>query len=91
MNCEGVQDREGGEHMNSNAIIKYYGYAPEVVNAPGIYLGFWPNEDGVFNGLAKLPELLDRKQKVRIVFDYDPDFPSAMIQVRGVLPVQKLW
>lgn len=77
--------------MNSDAVIEHYGYGPETVNAPGTYLGFWPNGDSVFDGLAKLPELLDRKQKVRIVFDYDPDFPSAMIQVCGVLSAQKPW
>ena len=77
--------------MNSNAIVEHYGYNPEAANAPGTYLGFWPNEDGVFDGLANLPELLDRKQKVRIVFDYDPDFPCAMIQVHGVQPVKKPW
>ena len=79
------------ENVNSNAIIAHYGYHQETVDAPGTYLGFWPNKDDVFDGLARLPELLDRQQKVRIVFDYDPDFPTAMIQVYGVKPIQKPW
>ncbi len=56
--------------MSSDDILKRYGYS---VSAPTI--GRWP-VSGALDRLSSLPEalrLMDAgKQKIRIVFDYDP-------------------
>lgn len=52
--------------------------------------GIWPNDGTALGRLGKLPEVLHlcqaEKKKIRIVFDYDPDFPKALLQIWGLEP-----
>lgn len=65
-------------------VLRHFGY-PEDTQEKGVGIGCW-EKSKIFNNLADLPELipyLDKNKKIRIVFDYDPDFPRALLQVTG--------
>ncbi len=68
--------------MSSDDILKRYGYS---VPAPTI--GRWP-VSGALDRLSSLPKALRLmgagEQKIRIVFDYDPDLPEALLQIWGL-------
>lgn len=64
--------------------LEHFGYTESDVRQEGLWVGLWKVEDGILDKLRKLPDVLDEKQKVRIVFDYDPNFPRAVIRVTGV-------
>lgn len=67
------------------AVFKHYGYSTE---SAAHYCGFWPNDGTALDRLGDLPEALRlckaEKQKIRIVFDYDPEYPMALIQTWGM-------
>ena len=68
-------------------IFRHYGY-PEDTPDKGIAVGNWEKDDA-FERLAFLPELipyLDKSKKVKIIFDYDPDYPRALLQVTAQKP-----
>lgn len=68
-------------------IFRHYGY-PKDTHDKGIAVGNWEKDDA-FERLAFLPELipyLDKSKKVKIIFDYDPDYPRALLQVTGQKP-----
>lgn len=65
--------------VNSQTVLEHYGREMDV----HAMRGFWKNDDSVLENLKKIPELLDAKEKIRITFDYDPDYPRALIQIRG--------
>ena len=68
-----------GESMNepsTNTIAAHYGYT-STANATGC----WPIDQGTLERLKTLAEVLDPKKKIKVTFDYDPDFPSASLQV----------
>lgn len=65
----------------------HFGY--EVKLEPGVGAGCWPNDgETIMRHLRVLPEILeqfsDPKKRIRVVFDYDPDFPRALFQVWGM-------
>jgi len=65
----------------------HFGY--EVKLEPGVGAGCWPNDGKtIMQNLRALPEILeqfsDPKKRIRVVFDYDPDFPRALFQVWGM-------
>jgi len=65
----------------------HFGY--EVKHEPGVGAGCWPNDGKtIMQNLRALPEVLeqfsDPKKRIRVVFDYDPDFPRALFQVWGM-------
>ena len=65
-------------------VLRHFGYS-EDTQEKGVGIGCW-EKSTVFERFAKLPELipyLDKNKKIRIVFDYDPDFPRALLQVTG--------
>jgi len=68
--------------METDNILKHYGYS---MAAPTI--GRWPI-DTALDRLIGLPEALRQmdagKQKIRITFDCDPDFPEALLQIWGL-------
>lgn len=71
----------------STEVMEHFGYMEGIPLDAGI--GCWPNDaDLILKRLAMLPEVLKRrgalKRKIRIVFDYDPDFPRALLQVWGL-------
>lgn len=57
-------------------IAEHYGYT-ETANTTGC----WQIDETTLERLKTLPEVLDPKRKIRITFDYDPDFPRALIQI----------
>ena len=67
--------------------LAHFGYDRSGV-APAI--GIWPNDGDALIRLGHLPEVLRlhqaEKKKIRIVFDYDPDFPKALLQIWGLEP-----
>ena len=65
----------------------HFGY--EVKLEPGVGTGCWSNDGKtIMQNLRALPEILeqfsDPKKRIRVVFDYDPDFPRALFQVWGM-------
>lgn len=71
----------------SAEVMEHFGYMEGIPLDVGI--GCWPNDaDLILKRLAVLPEVLKQrdalKRKIRIVFDYDPDFSSALLQVWGL-------
>lgn len=76
---------------NTKDALKHYGY-PEDTPDKDVGIGLWDKSDAL-DRLAKLPEMLphlDGNKKIRVVFDYDPDFPKALLQITG-LPANKPW
>ena len=70
---------------NTKDTLKHYGY-PEDTPDKDVGIGLWDKSDAL-DRLAKLPEMLpylDGNKKVRVVFDYDPDFPKALLQITGL-------
>jgi hypothetical protein len=57
-------------------VEKHYGYT-ESAHASA----YWEINENTLERLKLLPEALDPKKKIRVTFDYDPDFPRALIQV----------
>lgn len=70
--------------VSRKQILEHFGYTESDVRQEGLWVGLWKVEDGILDKLRKLPDVLDEKQKVRIIFDYDPNFPRAVIRVTGV-------
>lgn len=74
-------------HPDTEATLKHYGYDTEIA-APA--MGLWSNDGTTISRLGKLPEVLSmykaEKRKIRVVFDYDPDYPRALLQVFGLQP-----
>lgn len=70
---------------NTKDALKHYGY-PEDTPDKDVGIGLWDKSDAL-DRLAKLPEMLphlDGNKKIRVVFDYDPDFPKALLQITGL-------
>lgn len=71
--------------LNSKMVFEHYGHDAGD-RTQGI--GMWPNDGTVFKRLSALPEALehfgDPTKKIRVIFDYDPNYPRAMIQVWGM-------
>ncbi len=67
-----------------NDALKHFGYD----DYPEGHHGIWANDETLPEKLAAIPEVLNQffKGKTRIIFNYDTDFPQAVIQV---LPEQK--
>lgn len=66
-------------------VLLHFGY-PKDTPEKGVGIGRW-EKSKAFEKLANLPGLipyLDKNKKIRIVFDYDPDFPRALLQVTGL-------
>ena len=66
-------------------VLKHFGYE----GLDGIEgIGIWPNDGTAIDRLRNLPEAIKvmgaDTRKIRVVFDYDPDFPKAIIQIFGV-------
>lgn len=69
-------------------ILAHYGYAPDVVKTCG--MGIWAREDA-FERLEYMPDFMkyvDTKKKARIEFNYDPDFPAAVLVTKATLTAQ---
>ena len=68
-------------------ILAHYGYKPDIVRTCGV--GIWAKEDA-FQQLEYLPDFMkyvNAKEKARIEFNYDPDFPAAVLITKAALTV----
>lgn len=86
----GSEHRQLGEADNvtepdREIILKHYGYDSECV-AP--MMGIWRNDGTALSRLISLPDALGlykaEQRKIRVIFDYDPDYPWAVLQIWGL-------
>ena len=91
-NGEPTKDLEGW-HTNSwtaekEEALKHFGYPADWASdtCRGVY--YWKNkEENVFDRLAKMDVLvphMDKTKRVRVRFEYDPDYPIALFIVEGL-------
>ena len=69
------------DELDVDEVLKHYGYKPEKVHCNGGGFGVWRREEA-FQKLGSIKEFMlavDEKEKVRIEFSYDPDFPAALL------------
>ena len=76
-----------GKDATRDEPYAHFGY--EVKHESGVGTGCWSNDGKtIMQNLRALPEILeqfsDPKKRIRVVFDYDPDFPRALFQVWGM-------
>ena len=74
--------------MSREAVLEHYGYGD--TQEAHVAMGFWKKESvperiGMLSDV--LTEMLDLKKKVRIIFEYDPDFPRAYLRIEGAKEV----
>lgn len=79
--------KQWGKDATHDETYAHFGY--EVKHESGAGTGCWPNDGKtIMQNLRALPEVLERfsdpKKRIRVVFDYDPDFPRALFQVWGM-------
>ena len=79
--------KQWGKDATHDETYAHFGY--EVKHESGAGTGCWPNDGKtIMQNLRALPEVLeqfsDPKKRIRVVFDYDPDFPRALFQVWGM-------
>lgn len=79
-----LENTDAGD-IRREDVFGHFGYLEDDY-APSV--GIWPNNDGTLSRLGGLPEVLQSfggaQKKIRIVFDYDPNFPKALLQVWGL-------
>ena len=68
--------------VNSRMVLEHYGYKRDL-DGPR---GFWSNDGTIFERFCKIPEVIQQfgNGKIRVIFDYDPDFPRALVQILGL-------
>lgn len=73
------------EDTSKSETLRHYGYG-ESSTAPSC--GIWRNDEGVLDRLGELPQVLRlygaEKNKIRVVFDYDPDYGKSVLQIWGL-------
>lgn len=67
------------EALTTQEVIEHYGYKTAAGKS-----ACWKIDRETLNQLSKLPEVLDPKKKFRVTFDYDPEFPRALIQIEDM-------
>ena len=74
--------------MNRAKVMEHYGYKD--TQEAHVAMGFWKKES-VPERIGLLSEgllsALDFKKKIRVIFEYDPDFPRAYLRVEGTKEV----
>lgn len=74
--------------MSREAVLEHYGY--DDTDEAHVAMGFWKKES-VPEQIGKLSdaltETLDFEKKVRVIFEYDPDFARAYLRVEGTKEV----
>ena len=73
-----------------NEVLAHYGYSMEELRKEGeVGTGIW-NKEEAFVRLGSLPDFMkfvDSTKKARIIFEYDPDYPKALLITRADLAV----
>lgn len=60
--------------------LEHYGHDPKIQDQPNIMIGYWQTEMAA-EKIKKLPdfmEFVDDAKRLRITFDYDPDYPIVL-------------
>lgn len=77
------------DELDVDEVLKHYGYKLEEIYCNGIGIGVWRKEEA-FQKLGSIKEFMlavDEKEKARIKFNYDPDFPAALLVTYVTLKV----
>lgn len=64
--------------MDGQEVARHFGYEIQDL-APGY--ARWANDGSIPERLGRLPEVLDFEKKFRVMVDYDPEYPRALIQL----------
>ena len=69
------------DELDPNDTMRHYGYKPEDIHRNGVGHGIWRREEAFqrLNSLGEFMGFVDEKEKARIEFNYDPDFPAALL------------
>lgn len=77
-------------NLSKNEVLAHYGYSKEALRKEGeTGTGIWDKEEA-FMRLDSLPEFMkfvDDTKKVRVIFEYDPDYPKALLITEATLKV----
>lgn len=75
--------------LTTDEVLEYYGYKPEDVHRNGVGYGVWQREDAFYklNDMGTFMSFVNDKEKARIEFNYDPDFPAALLVTYVTLKV----
>ena len=87
-----MKDFEGW-HTNSwtaekEAVLKHFGYDWESLQKEGpVGIGLWPAGEAMerIKALPDFMEFVDGTKKARVIFEYDPDFPTALLITQAAL------
>ena len=69
------------EELTTDEVLEHYGYKPEDIHRNGVGYGVWKREEA-FNKLGHIDEFIEyvnEKEKARIEFNCDPNFPAALL------------
>lgn len=69
------------DELDVDEVLKHYDYKPEEIHCNGIGIGVWRKEEA-FQKLGEIGaavRFIDHKAKAWIEFNYDPDFPAALL------------
>ena len=80
-NVKGLRDP--GETFDKDAVLRHYGYDPDVFR--NMTVGLWP-EKKVYEDLPYLAgyRKIMGDAKIRVVLDYDPNFPRALFRIEKI-------
>lgn len=69
------------DEIDPDEVLKHYGYKPEEVRCNGVGIGVWRKEEAFqkLGDIGAFMRFVDHKAKARIEFNYDPDFPAALL------------
>ncbi len=69
--------------LDKEAVMKHFGYDPKTYIQ--MQVGWWPAEKVLFEmPILKSYQELTGNKKIRVVIDYDPDYPRAMFRVEQI-------
>ena len=71
------------ENVSREDILRHFGYDPQIYR--GMQCGLWESNK-VYEEIPGLEgfQKIHGKKKVRVILDYDPDFPKAMFRVEQI-------
>lgn len=75
--------------LTTDEVLEHYGYKPKDFHRNGVGIGVWRREEAFqrLNSLGEFMGFVNEKEKARIEFNYDPDFPAALLVTYVTLKV----
>lgn len=70
------------------AVLKHFGYDWEFLQKEGpVGIGLWPAGEAMerIKALPDFMEFVDGTKKARVIFEYDPGFPMALLITQAAL------